>query len=425
MATLTKRTRGGSLMFEIKFYVNGKRKTIPLGVKYTERTATELLGIVETLVRYNDNGIAVLDRRTQSWIETATPELREKLAKAGLIELPPSHTVKELWDSFLNHKARELKAGKIKEATMILYGFARNRFFMFFKENELIENLTKDKMQHWKDHLLDNMAEATAARYIKDTKACFNWGVSESWIEKSPLDGVGKGSFINRENDHIVSMSEYRRFLDACPAQEWRVIIALVRIGALRCPSEVLQLRWEDVNWEYDRFFVHSPKTDRHKGKEGRWVPIFPELKEELEALFFNPNSDGQKFVINRYRDTSQNLRTTFGKIVLRAGLDMFPRPFDNMRMTRSNEIYRKWGAFKESEWVGHSRRVREDHYLSMTDADFQEAAQWSATPDRAKRPDPNGWKNSTPPGFPPIFPPAQDETGLHGLECDQREEQH
>ena len=101
-------------------------------------------------------------------------------------------------------------------------------------------------------------------------------------------------------------------------------------------------------------------------------VPLFPELKKELESLWFDQSSEGRKFVINRYRDTAQNLRTTFGKIVKRAGLEMFPRPFDNMRMTRSNEVYRKWGAFLESQWIGHSRRVREDHYLSITDADFQ-----------------------------------------------------
>ena len=146
----------------------------------------------------------------------------------------------------------------------------------------------------------------------------------------------------------------------------------------LRCPNEVLALRWEDVNWELDRFFARSSKTEHHDGKEGRWVPIFPELRAELEPLFFDRASVGKEFVITRYRDASQNLRTTFGKIVHRAGLEMFPRPFDNMRMTRSNEVYRKWGAFLESQWIEHSRQIRDDHYLSITDEDFSAAAGWS-----------------------------------------------
>ena len=48
--------------------------------------------------------------------------------------------------------------------------------------------------------------------------------------------------------------------------------------------------------------------------------------------------------------------------------------------MTRSNEVYRRWGSFLESKWIGHSRQVREDHYLTITDEDFQAASKWGVT---------------------------------------------
>ena len=283
MASLRERMRGKSLMYEIDFYVGGKRKTIPLGASYTKRTATELMGIVETLVLYNANGTAVLDKRTQTWIETASPEIREKLAKVDLIEIPPSHTLKEVWDQFLAQKVRG-----IKESTAKVYDAVRVRFFRVFRENELLEDLTKDRMQRWKEQLLDSsgLAEATVASTIKDVKAVFNWAVMQGWIEKSPLDGIGRGSFVNRKNDRIISMEEYRRLLDACPCQDWRVIVSLARIGGLRCPSELIALRWEDVNWKKKYFYVRSPKTEHLGDKEGRWVPIFPELRTELETLF-------------------------------------------------------------------------------------------------------------------------------------------
>ena len=35
--------------------------------------------------------------------------------------------------------------------------------------------------------------------------------------------------------------------LEACPDQEWRTLFALVRYGGLRCPSEVLKLKWSDI----------------------------------------------------------------------------------------------------------------------------------------------------------------------------------
>ncbi len=376
MATLSRRA-GKTPGYEIRFFdPHGRRLTLYLGGRrYSEKTANELKGIVETLVYYRDNAITVPDKRTLAWLESASPEIREKLGNAGLIVVPPTHTVKELWDTFLKSK------NGIKDSTMKTYTDAQRRFFMFFDGKELLGNITKDHILRWKGNLLEELAVSSVASYMKQAKAVFTWAVRENWIEKSPLDGIGRGSFVNRSKDRFVSMDEYRRLLDACPCSDWKAILALVRIGGLRCPSEVVALRWEDVNWERNCFCVCSPKTEHLDGKESRIVPIFPELKAELETLFFDPDSEGREHVINRYRDPKQNPGTTFAKIAKRAGLPPIPRPFDNMRMTRSNEVYNRWGAFKESQWIGHSGRVRADHYLMIQDADYQEAARWEIPP--------------------------------------------
>ncbi len=328
LATLAKRG-GKTPSYEVQFYPDGQssqRKTIYLGGRrYTEKTANELKGIVETLVYYRDNSITVPDKKTLAWLESASQEIREKLGNVGLIVVPKTHTLGELWNTFLAQKT------DAKATTMKHYGHVRDKFFDYFEETTVVADITGEQMAKWKTHLLGCMAKATTAGYIKETKTCFNWAVRSGWIEKSPLEGIGTGSFVNKSKDRIVTMEDYSRLLDACPCKDWRAILALVRIGGLRCPSEVVTLRWEDVNWERSCFYVRSPKTEHHDGKESRIVPIFPELKTELEPLFFDPKSEGREFVINRYRDPKQNLGTTFAKIVNRAGLSTIPRPFDNM----------------------------------------------------------------------------------------------
>jgi len=377
MATLAKR-EGKTPSYEIQFFPDGHssvRKTIYLGGRrYSEQTATELKRIVEKLIycRDNDNDP---DKKTLAWLEAATPEIREKLAIVGLIEASQTHTLGELWDSFLETKA------EMKDSTVKSYELTKAHFFEFFDENDFLENLSQDRMIEWKESLTKKLAKASVATRIKTTKTCLTWAVEKKWIAVSPLDGIGRGDFRNKKNDRIIPMEEYYRLLDACPCQDWRVIIALARVGGLRCPSEVLRLRWSDVNWEKNRFYVHSSKTEHHDGKESRIVPIFPELKTELETLFFMPESEGREYVVNRYRDPGQNLRTTFDKIVVQASLQTIPRPFDNMRMTRSNEIYNRYGAFKESQWIGHSAKVRQDHYLMIQDSDYTEASQWEIQP--------------------------------------------
>lgn len=384
MATLSIRP-GNTPGYEIRFVdYRNRRKTIYLGGrKYSQQTANELKTIVEVLVYNQNNFVVILDARTSKWIETASPEIRKKLGQAGLIEAPQSHTLREMWDTFLKQKTG------VKESTLNQYEHAKNRFFAFFKESELIDAVSKDRLTRWKQELLQTLQSTTVASQLKHTKTVFTWAVQAGWIEKSPLDGIGRGSFVNREKDRIITMEEYRRLLDACPCRDWRVIISLARIGGLRCPSEVIGLRWAEVNWDRGCFFVRSPKTEHKEGKESRLVPIFPELRKELEALYFNLAGTPEivEHVINRYRDPKQNLGTTFSKIALKAGLGVISRPFDNMRMTRSNEVYNRFGAFKESQWIGHSSRVRTDHYLMITDADYQEASQWNGPSKREEFP--------------------------------------
>ena len=115
-------------------------------------------------------------------------------------------------------------------------------------------------------------------------------------------------------------------------------------------------------------------------------VPLFADVRQELNDLFFRDESEGTEFVINRYRDPERsNLGTQFARIVKMAGISPVKRPYDNMRASRSNEIYAEFGPFYESQWIGHSSKVAKDHYLNVTDADFSRAAAWSV--DRTVRP--------------------------------------
>ena len=77
----------------------------------------------------------------------------------------------------------------------------------------------------------------------------------------------------------------------------WQLIVALCRYGGLRCPSEVLSLRWQDVDWEAGRIIVQSPKTEHHDGKECRPIPMFPKLRPIL-ADAFDAAPEGAEYVV-------------------------------------------------------------------------------------------------------------------------------
>lgn len=390
MAKSAKKQKGYSVdrgAYKVRWSEGNKRLGISLSEqKFSEATVEELCRYIKKLVYYKQNPLEVPDKKMKGWLESANPIILAKLAEAGLIIIPKSHTVGELWTAYLKEVER------IEDSTRDLYERSKGYFFLFFKEKEVLTDLEKVRLEEWKDFLLTQkgLSESTVAGAIAKAKAVFNWAVKRKWLAASPFKDLACGEYENRKNDRFVEMTHYYRLLDACDCQEWRTIISLARIGGLRAPSEVMRLRWEDINWEGNQFYVRplpSRNPKRKKGKEGRWTPLFPELRDELEKLFLSDESEGTYFVINRYpKRAKTNLGTQFDRIGKRAGLEKFPRPFDNMRASRSTEIDEQFGAYRESLWIGHSIKIARKHYIQIRERDYAKAASWS-TPVTAPAP--------------------------------------
>ena len=105
-------------------------------------------------------------------------------------------------------------------------------------------------------------------------------------IADSPFaDMKGTGVRANKSREHFFTREVAEKVLAACPDPEWKLLFALSRYGGLRCPSEHLALCWSDVGWDLGRITVRSPKTEHHDGKEFRTIPLFPELRLELQKV--------------------------------------------------------------------------------------------------------------------------------------------
>ena len=86
-------------------------------------------------------------------------------------------------------------------------------------------------------------------------------------------------------------------------------------------------------------------------------------------------------FVVTRYREATQNLRTTFQKIIIRAGLELWPKLFQNLRSTRETELAETFPLQAVTAWMGNSQLVAARHYLQLTDEHFALASGHSSHP--------------------------------------------
>lgn len=115
-----------------------------------------------------------------------------------------------------------------------------------------------------------------------------------------------------------------------------------------------------------------------------RQVPIFPELRSYLEEGFELAPEDAA-YVIDRYRDGNQNLRTQLNRIIRRAGLEPWPKLFHNLRASRETELAGAYPIHVVCSWIGHTAAIAQEHYLQVTEDHFALAAKNNSAPDSAR----------------------------------------
>ncbi len=161
--------------------------------------------------------------------------------------------------------------------------------------------------------------------------------------------------------------------------------MALARFGGLRTPSESFSLTWGDVDWGRGRVSVPSPKTE-HSGKGHRVIPLFPELRPHLEVPFEHAE-EGSEFILpEEYRRRAKgergwggaNLRTQFGKIVRRAGVDPWPRLWHSLRASCESDLAQSFPLATVTKWLGNTPSVALRHYVDPTETAFDKAVSWT-----------------------------------------------
>lgn len=357
---------------------DGKRRSIRLG-KCDKNTAAAVKVKVERLVTASITDHA-WDNETAEWVKglDQNPKMRDKLVRAGL--LPP---IEPAPDEKQNEAAVTLgdfleqyvsKRSDVKPGSKLCYKQTQDALVSYFGADRPLASITAADAEDWPRAMLaDKYAVATVSRRTKYARQFFKYAVKGKIISENPFEDVKPGPQDNSSRMHDVTRDEIAKVIDACPCHEWRLLFALARFGGLRIPSEALALRWTDIDWAAGTIRVTCVKTERHKGKGSRIIPLFPELRPYLEQTF-ELAEPGTEYVITRYRDSSVNLRTQAHRIIRKAGLTPWEKVFQNCRSTRETELSERFPIGTVVKWMGNSVRVAAKHYLQARDEHFQRA---------------------------------------------------
>lgn len=125
----------------------------------------------------------------------------------------------------------------------------------------------------------------TVRRRTGIAKQFFAQAIKAKLITENPFTGLAATVRGNEARQFFVGRDLFRLAIEHAPGAEWEAIIALSRLGGLRSPSEIMRLRWEDLDFVNGRLRIHSTKTEHHEDGGLRFCPLFVELRPYLERL--------------------------------------------------------------------------------------------------------------------------------------------
>ncbi len=375
MATLRKKKGKRGTTWEVLFYLSDmKRPTLRLG-RVSQRIAETAKRMVESLVAAKITGHS-LDTETAAWVASISDTIHQRLAQAGLVpprqERSPGPQAGSRLEAHVEQYIQSRT--RLKPNTLRNYRTTKRILVEHFGKERTLRSIHKGHARDYREWLAGKYAPATVSREIKRARQFFEYAKDCKLIDENPFSGIRAGSQKNAKRKHFVTRELINRVIEACPETWLKLVVSLARDAALRIPSEIIDLKWTDFDWERNRFTVIVHKKEHIDGHETRVVPLFPDLIPHLERARAEALADAV-YVFPDIRSGEKNLRTGLLRVLKKADIPVWPRLFQNLRASRETELMRQEPAHLVHAWVGNSEGVAEDHYLMATDEDFERAA--------------------------------------------------
>lgn len=346
---------------------DGVRRPIRLDIKLRESAVEAICEKIEALVLAKKCQ-QLPDKLVAEWAANISTDLHNRLAKCGLVDRRINQEATGLatfLDNYIDSRKVELRPNSIRNLT-----FTRNKLVEKFGATKTLASFIAGDGNTFKLWMLNKpYSKATTSKNIKFARSFFKEAISQQFCHINPFDGVTVGCKAEQNDTRLqyIDRATIDKVIEATPDNEWKLIIALSRYAGLRCPSEHLNLRWEDVNWAESKITINAAKT------EARIIPLFKELRPYIQAAW-DEAPDGTEYVIRKYRDSTTNLRTQFERIIKRAGITAWPRLFHNLRSSCQTDLANRYPLKVICNWIGNSPQVALKHYMQATQHHFDSA---------------------------------------------------
>ena len=382
MASLTWDGAKGGKTARIQFVIGDRRSAVRLG-RVPVKVATTWVFRIEQLVANLVGGVAH-DADLAAWLRDLPEDAHRKLSHVGLVA--ERQALEALTLGALT--TRFVEAAVVKPITAKIYTQTIRSMHDYFGADVPLASLTAEQADGWRRWLSEphsivvsnrgtrkvkRLAVATQSKRLEVGRQILAKAARWGLIDRNPLEGIRGRGKVNTARQFYVTDDMIEAVLTACPDAGWRAVFALGRWAGLRIPSEVVGLTWDAVDWKQGSIRVRSPKTEHHAGGESRLVPIVGRLERVLGECF-DSAPEGSTLIVPQFQNMRANLRTHSRRIIERAGLKVWPKPFQNMRSSRETDWLSRHPVASVARWMGHSPVVSMRHYAQALPEHFHAA---------------------------------------------------
>lgn len=362
MASLSKNNRGHWIIQWPK--PNMGRYTLTLtGV--SRSASTSIRAHVEHLIAAR-NAAHAPPAATSEWLGTIGDDLYRRLVNCGLVESrkeSPKTTLGAMVDTYIKGRT------DLKPRTLKNLGHVRVTLVGFFGELRDIRTITKGEAGDWRREMKKTLKGPTVTTHVKKARQIFRDAVDRNLITSSVLEGGEKlASDANSSRRKYVPADVVYRVIEACPDAEWRLIFAMARFAGVRIPSEIRGLKWSDIDFAAGKMIIYSPKTEHIPDKDKRTIPIFPAVLPYLLECRATADADSTHVIV---KHVGENIRGIGAKIVKIAGVEQWPRLFQNLRASCETDLTTILPLHVVCAFIGNTELVATKHYLIVKDEHF------------------------------------------------------
>lgn len=370
MASMSKRPGGFWIFFK---GIDGRRRTLRTGIG-DKRTAEGLKTKVELILDYQRAG-EKLPPSLSDWLADLPDELAGKFHRAGLAP-QLSRTLVELTDAWLKSNRQS------KDSTHDTYRQTVENLHQFFGSFSRIREVTPERAVSFRD-FLDSpdanrreklkkpLAPATITRRIKMARHIFRYAVDQKWLAENPFKGLKGWTHTNPDRQQYIGRELFERVYDQLVCDEVRGIFLFARFAGLRCPSEVMNLRWDSIDWDNETITIAAPKTEHHRNKHERLIPIFEAIRPYLES-----REDREGYLFSNRRRLSFSATTNVVKrACVPAGVKVWPKFWQNLRASCETDLADRYPIQVVCAWLGNDPKIAMSHYLQVTKEHFKSAS--------------------------------------------------